>query len=71
VSSLAPADVGAAINAILADPQALARMHRNALEAAQEEFHWEKESQRLIRLYRDVLTRWQEERETGKVQGLL
>ena len=71
VSSLAPADVGAAINAMLADPQALARMHRNALEAAQEEFHWEKESQRLIHLYRDVLTRWQEERETGKVQGLL
>jgi glycosyltransferase involved in cell wall biosynthesis len=57
VSSLAPADVGAAINAILADPQALARMHRNALEAAQEEFHWEKESQRLIHLYRDVFTK--------------
>lgn len=55
VSSLAPADVGTAINAMLADQDALAHMSRNALEAAQREFHWEKESQQLIDLYRDIL----------------
>jgi glycosyltransferase involved in cell wall biosynthesis len=53
VSSLAPADVGAAINAMLADPGALASMQRNALAAAQREFFWEKESKRLISLYRE------------------
>ena len=31
------------------------RMSRNALEAARHEFHWEKESQQLIGLYRDIL----------------
>lgn len=55
VSSLDPADVGAAINAILADQVALAHMSRNALEAAQCEFYWAKESQQLIGLYRDIL----------------
>ncbi len=54
VSSLAPADVGAAINAMLADRAALARMRRNALEAVQRECHWEKESQKLIHLYQKL-----------------
>ncbi len=55
VSSLSPADVGAAINALLADPAARARMRRNALEAAQKEFYWEKECMQLIQLYHDIL----------------
>lgn len=55
VSSLAPEDVGAGINVMLSDQVALARMSRNALEAARHEFHWEKESQQLIGLYRDIL----------------
>jgi glycosyltransferase involved in cell wall biosynthesis len=55
VSSLAPADVGAAINTMLADRVALARMRRNALEAAQQDLCWEKESRRLIHLYHDIL----------------
>jgi glycosyltransferase involved in cell wall biosynthesis len=55
LSSLAPADVAGAINAMLADQVALAHMSRNALEAAQCEFYWEKESQELIDLYRDIL----------------
>jgi glycosyltransferase involved in cell wall biosynthesis len=55
VSSLAPADVAAAITSMLVDQQALARMRGNALEAARSEFYWEKESQQLIGLYRDVL----------------
>lgn len=55
LSSLAPADVGAAINAMLADRDALAQMSRNALEAAQREFYWEKERGELIRLYRKLL----------------
>lgn len=57
VSSLGPADVGAAINAMLADIPALARMRNNALEAARQEFHWENDSQKLIQLYHAVLTR--------------
>ncbi len=55
MSSLAPQDVGAAINAMLADQDSLARMSSNALEVAKLEFCWEKESGQLIRLYYDVL----------------
>lgn len=55
VSSLTPADIGAAINAILADDAAHTRMRCNALYAAQQELCWEKESQRLVRLYHDIL----------------
>ena len=51
VSSLEPAVVGAAINAMLADHNALARMQHNALEAAKQEFNWEKEKERLLHLY--------------------
>lgn len=58
VSSLAPGDIGSAINAILADHKALARMRHNALETAQHELHWEKESQKLIRFYLDILAKW-------------
>jgi glycosyltransferase involved in cell wall biosynthesis len=55
VTSLAPSDIGAAINTMLADRASLARMSRNALEAAQHEFCWEKEQLQLIRLYYDIL----------------
>ncbi len=51
VSSLAPPDVGTAINAMLADDVALSRMRRNALDAAQHELHWEKEKEKLIHFY--------------------
>jgi glycosyltransferase involved in cell wall biosynthesis len=57
--SLASADIGAAINAILADPVALASMHRNALDAAQHEFNWEKENPKLIRFYYEIQSRTQ------------
>jgi glycosyltransferase involved in cell wall biosynthesis len=57
VSSLAPADIGAAINNMLADPVALASMRRNALDAAQYVFNWEKEKQQLFRLYHEILSR--------------
>jgi glycosyltransferase involved in cell wall biosynthesis len=57
ISSLAPADVAVAINSMLAEPLALRRMCRNALTAAQHEFYWEKESQKLVRLYHDNLKR--------------
>ena len=56
VPSLAPPDIAAAINSILADRDALERMHRNALEAAKE-FSWEKEHQHLIHFYRSLLRR--------------
>jgi glycosyltransferase involved in cell wall biosynthesis len=55
VSSLAPVDVGNAVNTILADDVALARMHRNALNAAQHELRWEREMGKLIHFYRDIL----------------
>lgn len=54
VSSLAPADIGAAINALLADPAALARMRHKALDAAQQQYYWEKESEQLISLYHKI-----------------
>jgi len=53
--SLAPLDIGKAINSMLADPPGLARQCSNALEAARNEFYWEKESQRLIQLYQGIL----------------
>ena len=55
LSSLAPAEIAAAINAMLEDQAALERMHRNALEAAQHEFYWEKERLQLLQLYDEIL----------------
>ena len=55
VFSLSPVDIAQAINTILSDCNALARMRRNALAAAKSEFYWEKESQKLIRLYNSIL----------------
>ena len=55
LSSLEPVDLSAAISAMLGDAAGLARMRLNALNAAQREFNWEKESPSLIRLYRDIL----------------
>jgi len=52
--SLEPADIGKAINSMLADPAGLARKRSNALEAARKEFYWEKESARLIHLYQGI-----------------
>ena len=58
VSSLAPADIATAINAMLADQVALDRMRRNALEAVKDELCWEKEGLRLMRLYHDILAKF-------------
>jgi glycosyltransferase involved in cell wall biosynthesis len=55
VPSLAPADLGAAINSMLADQATLQRMHHNALNASQQDLNWEKESQQLIQLYQGIL----------------
>jgi glycosyltransferase involved in cell wall biosynthesis len=57
VSSLDPEDVGVAITTMLEDRVALARMRQHALDAAQSEFCWEKEKQRLVRLYQDILVK--------------
>ena len=62
VSSLAPEDVGAAINAMLADHDGLVRMSWNALEVARLEFYWEKESQKLIYLYEEILSNYKAKR---------
>jgi glycosyltransferase involved in cell wall biosynthesis len=55
VLSLSPADVAAAINAMMADAAACERMRHNALSAAQQELCWEKEHQQLISFYHKVL----------------
>lgn len=57
VPSLKPADIAAAINTMMADSPTCAHMRRNALNAVQQELCWEKESQRLIHLYREILAR--------------
>ena len=62
VLSLTPASIGEAINSMLADRDALARMHSNALEAAKQELNWEKESQQLACLYQGILTRQKNEK---------
>jgi len=54
VTSDAPEDIGTAINTMLADSASLAEMRCNALRAAQKELHWEKESQELIGLYKNI-----------------
>ncbi len=54
VSPLAPEDVAAAINTMLADRNTLTHMHHNALKAAQD-CCWEKDGQQLIRLYQKIL----------------
>ena len=55
--SVAPEDIGAAINEMLADRDGLARMSANALAAAKQEFYWEKESQKLLHLYEEILSK--------------
>jgi glycosyltransferase involved in cell wall biosynthesis len=55
ISSLQPEAIGAAINEMLANSDALASMRRNALKAVQHDLCWEKESQQLIRLYQEIL----------------
>jgi glycosyltransferase involved in cell wall biosynthesis len=52
--SLEPADIGRAINSMLADPAALARMSSNALKATREEYNWETERSKLIDLYQGI-----------------
>ena len=54
VPSAESKDIGAAINAMLADREALTRMSRNALEAAERDLCWEKESKQLICLYQEI-----------------
>lgn len=54
VPSLAPADIAAAINSLLADTATLARMRHKALDAAQQKFYWEKESEQLLYLYHKI-----------------
>lgn len=55
--SLAPQDLAAAINEMLADRDGLARMSANALAVARQEFYWEKESEKLLHLYEEILSK--------------
>ncbi len=53
--SFVPAEIGEAINALLADQAELERMRCNALSAARQELNWQKEGQQLIQLYQSIL----------------
>ncbi len=55
VATPQPEEVGNAINAMLANRDVLATMHRNALKAAQNDLCWEKERLQLIALYKNVV----------------
>lgn len=55
VNSLSPEVVGPAINALLADGEARARMSRNALAAARQVFRWDIERLSLLNLYASIL----------------
>jgi glycosyltransferase involved in cell wall biosynthesis len=55
VASLEPEAVGKAINDFLTDPQALAQMRANALQASERELHWEIERQCLIDFYQHLV----------------
>jgi glycosyltransferase involved in cell wall biosynthesis len=57
ISSVAPQDIGVAINEMLADHEGLARMSSNALAVARQEFYWEKESLKLLHLYDEILSK--------------
>jgi len=61
VPSFEPETISSTINEILADNDALMRMHRNALEAARKELNWEKEKEQLITLYSRVFGRQNQE----------
>lgn len=54
VSSLEPAAIAQAINTMLADPAALARMGANGKQAILNEFHWGKERVKLVQLYQEI-----------------
>ncbi|HZU68977.1 MAG TPA: glycosyltransferase [Ktedonobacteraceae bacterium] len=54
VDSLEPDDIGQAINRMLANHDALARMKSNAKAATRHDLCWENEGRRLIDFYRDV-----------------
>ena len=62
VPSIEPEDIGTAINAMLADRDALTRMSRNALETAKCDLYWEKESLQVVRLYQGVAAKLKAER---------
>jgi glycosyltransferase involved in cell wall biosynthesis len=55
IPSLEPEVMGRAINALLADDAARARMRANALAAAKAELRWEVERERLIAFYAQIL----------------
>ncbi len=55
VATPQPEAVGNAINAMLAERDVLAIMHRNALKATQDDLCWEKERLQLTTLYRNVV----------------
>src|SRR5262249_22926166 len=57
VPSVAPADIGAGINAMLNDKTALAQMQRKALDVAREEFCWERESHKIVDLYNRTVSK--------------
>nr|BBH95691.1 hypothetical protein KTA_38900 [Thermogemmatispora argillosa] len=56
VNELTPEAIAQAINGMLSHPETLTAMRRNALQAAANELHWEKEQQSLLDLYQSIVT---------------
>lgn len=57
VSDLTPEAIARTINRMLAQPQRLATMRQNALQAASADLHWEKEQENLLYLYQQISKR--------------
>ncbi len=56
VTDLTPQTIASAMNEMLADRNALARMSKNGLKATRTEFNWQIECEHLIKLYRAILS---------------
>jgi glycosyltransferase involved in cell wall biosynthesis len=57
VPSFSPTDVAEAINSLLSNTAEYERMREHTVQAVQE-LCWEQESQRLVQLYKDIMTRY-------------
>jgi len=49
-----PEDIAKAVKKISQDPRRYERLKANALKAAREEYNWEMESKKLIKLYKNL-----------------
>jgi glycosyltransferase involved in cell wall biosynthesis len=63
ISDVTSATIGEAINAMLADQEALIHMRTNALNAVKRDLTWEDESRQLVHLYQSIYVHYLQERQ--------